>query len=248
MPVKIVARRSEDRGYANHGWLDTHHTFSFASYYDSQFQGLGSLRVINEDKVEPQSGFGTHSHREFEIFSYIISGELEHRDSIGNVEILKRGDVQFTTAGTGISHSEYNVHPSLPVHFLQIWVKPDTARLTPEYHTKSLTDNEKTNSLVHIIAPASNNNSSTIGIHTDFNMYASILEPDHSVKHVVQGEGNTGRRLYVHLTNVGGQIKVLGKELLKQGDGAFLTDALPGEEILFENVGVLIHNFGLNLG
>ncbi|CAG8440235.1 7160_t:CDS:2 [Ambispora gerdemannii] len=237
MPAKIVTRRSGDRGYANHGWLDTHHTFSFASYYDPEFEGFGSLRVINEDKVDPQSGFGTHSHREFEIFSYIISGELEHRDSIGNVEILKRGDVQFTTAGTGISHSEYNVHPSLPVHFLQIWVKPDTARLAPEYHTKSFTDTEKTNSLVHIIAPVSKNNNSTIGIHTDFNMYASILEPGHSVNHVVQGEGSTSRRLYVHLASTGGQIKVSGKELLKQGDGAFFTDVLPDEEILFENVG-----------
>ncbi|KAG9307056.1 hypothetical protein G9A89_016884 [Geosiphon pyriformis] len=244
MSPKLIPRRSEDRGYANHGWLDTHHTFSFANYYHPDFQGFGSLRVINEDIVAPSEGFGTHSHREFEIFSYIISGELEHRDSMGNIEILKRGDVQFTSAGTGISHSEYNIHKTLPVHFLQIWVKPDTSNLKPEYHTKSFSDNQKTNSLTHLISPTSNTslvkkeNDSTIGIHSNFHMFASILQPGKIVQHIVQGEedGRT-RKLYIHVTTTGGQVKINGSETLKEGDGIFITDLKPREEVLIESTG-----------
>ncbi|KAG9293284.1 hypothetical protein G9A89_007530 [Geosiphon pyriformis] len=243
MPAKLVLRHSEDRGYANHGWLDTHHTFSFANYYHPNFQGFGSLKVINEDIVAPTKGFGTHSHREFEIFSYIISGELEHRDSMGNIEILKRGDVQFTSAGTGISHSEYNIHKTLPVHFLQIWVKPDISKLKPKYHTKRFSDIQKKNSLVHLISPivtgalVKKENDSTIGIHSDFHMFASILEPGKNVKHTVQGENDKMRRLYLHLTNTDGQVKINGNETLNEGDGVFITDVKSGEQVSIESSG-----------
>src|SRR2546421_407815 len=138
---------------------------------------------------------------------------------MANVEILKRGDVQFTTAGTGISHSEFNANKTLPVHFLQIWVKPDQARLPPAYHTKNFSDDAKTNKLVHIISPVdeSKADDSTIGIHTDLHMFASLLKPGNSVTHVVEGNVDN-RRVYVHLTGTGGSLKVNGSEVLKEGD------------------------------
>ncbi|CAI2176152.1 18169_t:CDS:2 [Funneliformis geosporum] len=241
MPSKIVVRPSEERGCANHGWLDTHHTFSFANYYDPNYEEFGALRVINEDIVQPQKGFGTHSHREFEIFSYIISGELEHKDSMGNLEILKRGDVQFTTAGTGISHSEYNVHKTLPVYFLQIWVKPDNPKLSPAYHTKMFSDSAKENNLVQIISPDKKQVPDTIGIHTDFHMYASLLDQGVKVTHKVQGNANdrdNKRKLYIHVIGKEGmKVLINGKSLLKHGDGAFITEVVSGEEIIFESVG-----------
>jgi len=124
--LEITPRRSNERGYADHGWLKTYHTWSFGSYNDPRFDnGFGCLRVLNEDRVQPTKGFGTHSHREAEIFSYIVNGELEHKDSMGNTEIIHRGEIQFTSAGTGLQHSEFNVNQSLWVHFIQIWVKPN---------------------------------------------------------------------------------------------------------------------------
>ncbi|CAB4403754.1 unnamed protein product [Rhizophagus irregularis] len=219
MVARIVLRPSKERGYANHGWLDTHHTFSFADYYDPNYKSFGALRVINEDIVQPDNGFGKHPHQEFEIFSYIISGELQHKDSMGNVEILKRGDVQFTTAGTGISHSEYNINKIHPVHFLQIWVSPDD-KILPQLIIRK--------------------HSKTIGIHTDFHMFASILQPENKLAHAVQkslsGEDKT-RRLYVHLTSTGGQLKINDGTILKPGDGAFITEVVSGEEVIFESVG-----------
>ncbi|RIB14620.1 pirin domain-containing protein [Gigaspora rosea] len=242
MSAQLVVRKSEDRGYANHGWLDTHHTFSFASYYDYDFQGFGSLKVINEDIVQPATGFGAHPHREFEIFSYIISGELQHKDSMGNVEILKAGDVQFTSAGTGITHSEYNIHPTLPVHFLQIWVKPDNSKLKPRYQTMNFSKSSKTNNLIHIISPVEDHDNSTIGINTDFHMYASLLEPGHKVIHTVQGTKKS-RKVYIHLASTGGELSINETTILKQGDGVFVTEVKQGDEIVFESVGDKIAEF-----
>lgn len=164
---------------------------------------------------------------------------------MGNVEILKRGDVQFTTAGTGISHSEYNVHETLPVHFLQIWALPDESKLEPSYQTKTFTDSQKINNFAHIISPIDVNNikSNTIGIHTDLNMFASILEPGHKIVYKVRNnfkneQTNVERKVYVHLINLlGSRIKINKETILKQGDGAFITEVKSGDEIIFESVG-----------
>ena len=145
--IEIVRRPSHERGHADHGWLKSFHTWSFASYHDPRFTSHGCLRVLNEDRVQPTTGFDTHSHQEYEIFSYVVDGELQHKDSMGNTETIHRGEVQFTSAGTGIQHSEYNVHKSLWVHFIQIWVKPNQARLKPSYTTKKWSNNDKINRL-----------------------------------------------------------------------------------------------------
>ncbi|RUS25736.1 RmlC-like cupin domain-containing protein [Jimgerdemannia flammicorona] len=251
MPATIVSRRSDTRGHANHGWLNTYHTFSFANYYDSRYEQFGSLRVINEDIVQPGEGFGKHPHKEYEIFSYILSGELEHKDSFNNYEVLKRGDVQFTTAGTGISHSEHNAAKSpatgSPVNFLQIWVRPDDPRLKPAYYTKHFSDASKLNNLVHILSPADSDryDPSTIGIHTDFHMYASLLQPGETVSFKVNENvkgGDALRRVYVHVANTA-DCEVLVKAgsgatvALKKGDGAFVTEIKQGEELSFVGAG-----------
>jgi redox-sensitive bicupin YhaK (pirin superfamily) len=181
--VEIIPRRSNDRGHADHGWLNTYHTWSFSSYRDPNFNGFGCLFVLNEDRVEPTKGFGTHSHREFEIFSYIVDGELEHKDSMGNTEIIHRGEVQFTSAGTGLQHSEYNVNKSLWVHFIQIWVKPNQSNLKPSYVTKKWSDEEKLNKLCLLIDDIQYSNDNIIPIHAPLSMFATILEANKSVKH-----------------------------------------------------------------
>lgn len=208
--AKFVPRRSADRARSNHGWLDSHHTFSFASYQDPRFTSFGALRVLNEDRVAPLSGFPTHSHRDAEIFSYILSGELTHRDSMhgkshasnsgsgasadqnsDTFSVMRRGDVQFTTGGTGIAHSEQNEHSQLPVHFLQIWALPWKRSLTPIYHTKTFPEAAKRVGFVTIISPlkagmeasAADEKAAvptipgTIPIHADFLMGAAIIAP-----------------------------------------------------------------------
>jgi len=187
-----MIRRSAQRGHAHHGWLNTYHTFSFAGYHDSDFMGVGALRVLNEDRVTPGMGFGTHPHSNYEIYSYIFRGELTHRDSLGNVETLGRGDVQFTSAGTGISHSEYNQHEKEFVHFIQIWVKPSALGLKPRYTTKTILDTEKLGRLRLIVSESGAEDS--IVINQDFKMYASILEPEGSLTF----SPAEGRRYFVH--------------------------------------------------
>ncbi len=140
---KLKVRRSEDRGYANLGWLDTHHTFSFATYFDPKFEGWSSLRVLNEDRVSPSSGFCTHGHKDFEIFTYVLSGAIEHKDSLGNREVLRRGDVQFFSAGSGIRHSEYNYSDQEELHFLQCMIQPSQKGLKPNYQAQHFTDEDK---------------------------------------------------------------------------------------------------------
>ena len=159
---------------------------------------------------------------------------------MGNVEILKHGDIQFTMAGTVISHSEYNINKVLPIHFLQIWVKPDIQKLTPAYNTKSFPDSVKINNLSHIISPVFKQDPETIGIHTDFHMFASILQPKNKVVHKVQEAVNDGvnsRKLYVHLNSTGSQLKINENIMLKPGDGAFITDVVSGENVTFESIG-----------
>ncbi|KAG9024606.1 hypothetical protein FRB95_011276 [Tulasnella sp. JGI-2019a] len=252
--LRLDLRPSNERGNADHGWLKTFHTFSFASYWNSKFQQFGSLRVINEDRVEKSKGFGTHPHSEMEIFSYIVAGELEHKDSMGNLEILKRGDVQMTSAGTGISHSEYNRNDKEQVHFLQIWVQPHTSRLVPKYFNRHFTDAEKTDKLVTIVAPVGQDGvneeregSGPTPIHSHISLNASILTPGKSVTYTFPTAEKSigGRKGYVHLIQtsgyntgaaMGSKIRLNEGLELAEGDGSFLYGAA-GEELKIENVG-----------
>ena len=217
--LSITPRRWYARGHADHGWLKTFHTFSFASYYDPAHMSFSNLRVINEDRVAPNTGFGTHPHREAEIFSVVLDGALEHRDSMGNVEILKRGDVQFTSAGTGIRHSEKNGGKG-EVHFLQIWYTPDVSGLTPRYYTTHASDQSKRDTLKTLIKPISTFNSqdanrqgllpegSPIPSHSTLVTRTSILSPGASVTHILGADSSaqpgTERWLYVHLAQTSG--------------------------------------------
>lgn len=246
-PMKIVKRPWDSRGAANHGWLYTFHTFSFASYYDPRYEDFGPLRVINEDRVERGTGFGTHSHAEFLIWSYIVNGELEHKDSMGNLENLRRGEVQFTSAGTGIRHSEYNRNKNEDVHFLQIWAKPNVRRLAPSYKTRKFTDEMKADKLVRIMESVDRHSgkdeeSEPIPMHADVSMSASILSPGKSVTHDLVKDGE--RKVYLHVVmggktqpkSGGAKIKV-GDVELGEGDGAFVTGASGPGKIEVESLG-----------
>eukprot|EP01090_Pellita_catalonica_P022278 TRINITY_DN859_c0_g1_i1.p1 TRINITY_DN859_c0_g1~~TRINITY_DN859_c0_g1_i1.p1 ORF type:complete len:266 (+),score=14.43 TRINITY_DN859_c0_g1_i1:94-891(+) len=226
--VVIRKRASEERGHADHGWLNTYHTFSFANYNEPKYSSFHSLRVINEDRVTAGNGFGRHGHQEFEIFSYVVSGALSHQDSMGNREVISRGDVQFTTAGTGITHSESNHSTTDAVHFIQIWVKPDTAQLKPSYQTMSFPDSVKKNKLALIVSPITQKSKTSISIHQDINVFASILDTAHeSLTHNLQ----SGRSVYIHIIDTCGKNSGLelnttqSAESLSGGDGAFIEMA-----------------------
>ena len=234
--LSLVPRRSLARGNADHGWLKSFHSFSFANYYDPSFQDFGPLRVINEDRVEPTTGFGAHSHREFEIFSYIVSGELSHNDSMGNKEILKRGEIQMTSAGTGIQHSEFNTNKSNVVHFLQIWCKPNKSKLTPAYTTREFDDASKRDTLKLVVQDISKPADGVVPINADMAMYATILSPKENVTHSLQRDS-----AYLHLIMTSGyttppesrKLLVNGKEL-SEGDGLFVKGS---GDLTIENVG-----------
>ena len=247
-PLRIEKRPWNARGFADHGWLYTYHTFSFASYHDPRFQDFGPLRVINEDRVEKGTGFGTHAHREFLIWSYIVSGELEHKDSMGNLEKLRRGEVQFTSAGTGIRHSEYNRNEEEDVHFLQIWAKPSVSGLTPSYKTRKFGDEMKRDRLLRIMESTERHSgkdeeAEPIPMHSDLSMSASILSPGKSVTHDLVAEGE--RKVYLHVVmsgrkqpggDEGAKIKV-GDVELGEGDGAFVRGAIGPGSVTVESVG-----------
>lgn len=245
--LKITKRPWNARGHADHGWLYTYHTFSFASYYQPDYQDYGPLRVINEDRVEKGTGFGTHSHAEFLIWSYIVNGELEHKDSMGNLEKLRRGEVQFTSAGTGIRHSEYNRNKQEDVHFLQIWAKPNVRGLTPSYKTRKFTDEMKTDNLLRIMESTERHSgkdgeTEPIPMHADLSMSASILSPGKSVTHDLVANGE--RKVYLHVVmsdrtqpkSGGAKIKI-GDVELGEGDGAFVRGAKGPNTITLESVG-----------
>ncbi|KAF1994497.1 RmlC-like cupin [Amniculicola lignicola CBS 123094] len=246
--MKITKRPWSARGHADHDWLYTFHTFSFASYYDPGHESYGPLRVINEDRVLPGTGFGTHSHAEFLIWSYVVSGTLEHKDSLGNLENLKRGEVQFTSAGTGIRHSEYNRNRDDEVHFLQIWAKPNVRGLKPHYETKKFPDELKQNKLVRIIEYVDRlgekqSETSPIGLQADVSMDASILSPGKKVTHDVVAAGP--RKIFVQNIMTkraqpksgGAQIRV-GDVTLGEGDSAYIDGVGGlGAKIEVESVG-----------
>src|SRR5262247_447481 len=177
----ITIRKSEDRGHFNHGWLDTYHTFSFDQYYDPAQTHWRALRVINEDRVAGGKGFPTHSHRDMEIVTYILSGALQHRDSMGNGSVIRPGDVQRMTAGTGVAHSEFNPSADEPVHLLQIWILPSARHLTPSYEQKFFSDDERTGRL-RLIASEDGGDGS-VRIHQDARVYAAIVNENDAVTH-----------------------------------------------------------------
>ncbi len=206
----IAVRKASDRGHANHGWLDSHHTFSFAGYYDPAEMGFGSLRVINEDRVAPGMGFGTHPHRDMEIVSYVLDGSLEHRDSMGTGSVIRPGDVQRMSAGTGVTHSEFNGSKSDPVHFLQIWIEPKQTGIPPSYEQKNFSTEDKKGRLRLVASPDGADGSVTI--HQDAWVYAAVLDGADSVTKAVPA----AHRVYVHVAR--GEVEVNGKRLVA-GDG-----------------------------
>ena len=206
----VQIRRSGDRGHYDHGWLDTRHTFSFADYHDPRFMGFRSLRVLNEDRVAPGQGFGTHGHRDMEIVSYVLDGALAHKDSMGNGSTIVPGDVQYMSAGTGVRHSEYNASPTEPVHFVQIWIEPDAADQPPRYGQKRFDDAAKAGRLA-LVASGSGADGS-IPIRADVRLYASLLKPEESAALSIA----PGRHLWVQALK--GALDVNGNRIAA-GDG-----------------------------
>ena len=229
----IEIRKSADRGFFDHGWLKSHHTFSFAGYRDPKFDGFRRLRVINEDIVSPGEGFGTHPHRDMEIITYVLEGKLAHRDSMGHESFIGRDEVQTMTAGSGIKHSEYNGSDKDNVHLLQIWIFPNKKNLQPAYNERKFPPSEKTNLMCPIASPDARDNS--LYINQDTVVYASLLKPNSSVAH------SFGDHRFGWLQVARGSVAVNGMRL-EQGDGAAISDEqvvsiesdAGGEFILFD--------------
>jgi redox-sensitive bicupin YhaK (pirin superfamily) len=212
----ILVRRHNERGVAEHGWLSSRHSFSFADYYDPQHMGFRSLRVINDDRVQPGQGFGTHPHRDMEILSFVVSGELEHRDSLGTGSVIRPGEVQRMTAGTGIMHSEFNPSKEHEVHFLQVWIEPETKGLEPGYEQL---DSAPTKQLNRFVLVASHDGrDGALTIHQDVSVYRGSFERD---GHVVQPL-DPDRHAWLQV--VCGEVKTAGYELV-EGDGLALSAA-----------------------
>ncbi|HEX9986109.1 MAG TPA: pirin family protein [Thermoanaerobaculia bacterium] len=230
----INIRKASDRGHANHGWLDTYHTFSFADYHDPEFMGFRTLRVINEDRVSPGVGFGTHGHRDMEIVSYVLEGALGHKDSMGNGSVIRPGDVQRMSAGTGVMHSEMNPSETEPVHFLQIWILPDRRNITPGYEQKNFSTEERNGQLRLVAAPDGRDGAVTI--HQDVEIYASLLDGETAVTH----EFRPGRYGWLQVTR--GEAEVNGQKLAA-GDGAAISDE---SSVTIRGTGAEVLLFDLN--
>ena len=229
----IKIRKAEARGHFDFGWLNTYHTFSFGDYYDPSHMAFRTLRVINEDVVAPGRGFPTHGHRDMEIVTYILQGALEHRDSMGSGSIIRRGDAQRMSAGTGVTHSEANPSPDEPVHLLQIWIFPAEQDMQPDYEEKRFSDDEKRNRLRLIVSPDASDGS--VKIHQDAKIYASLLDDRQEVVHSLEN----GRSAWLQVA--AGSVH-LNDVALKQGDGAAvseesslrITAQAPAEILLFD--------------
>jgi redox-sensitive bicupin YhaK (pirin superfamily) len=208
----LTIRQSQDRGYADHGWLKSFHSFSFAHYYDPEFMGWGNLRVINEDRIAPGTGFGTHGHRDMEIISYVLQGNLAHKDSMGNVKGIPPGDVQRMSAGSGVMHSEFNHAPQEETHFFQIWIEPNVRGIEPSYEQQTVPATDKRGALVRIAAAEGG----VVKIHADAALYAGLLDGEEQTTLQLAA----GRKGYVHL--IRGSLQVNGVTL--QGGDAALLD------------------------
>jgi redox-sensitive bicupin YhaK (pirin superfamily) len=223
-------RRGDERGHAEHGWLDSYHTFSFADYHDPAHMGFRALRVINEDRVAAGQGFGRHSHRDMEIISYVLEGALQHKDSMGTGAVIRPGDVQRMSAGTGVTHSELNASSREPVHFLQIWIMPDKRGLVPSYEQRPFSREDKTGRLRLVASPDGRDDSVTV--HADAAIYAGVFDAGRTAEHALA----PGRHAWVHV--VRGKARVHGTEL-SAGDAIGLSDeplvrieALDASEVL----------------
>jgi redox-sensitive bicupin YhaK (pirin superfamily) len=222
-------RRASERGHANHGWLDSYHSFSFADYYDPRHMGWSALRVINEDRVQPGQGFGTHGHRDMEIISYVLEGALGHKDSMGNGSTIRPGDVQRLSAGSGITHSEFNHEKAGVTHFLQIWIEPSATGIAPSYEQKNFSAAQKRGRLRLIASPDGRDGS--VSIHQDAQVYAGLFDGSEQARCPLAAD----RKGYVHV--VRGSISVNGAALragdaLKAGGGDISVDHGQGAEIL----------------
>jgi redox-sensitive bicupin YhaK (pirin superfamily) len=211
----LEVRKAADRGHAQHGWLNSHHTFSFADYYDREQMGWSALRVINDDTVQPGEGFGVHGHRDMEIFSYVLEGALEHKDSMGSGSVIRPGDVQLMSAGTGVQHSEFNHSRTEAVHFLQIWIVPKFSGVKPNYQEKRYTDEEKRGTLRLVVSPDGQDGSLTIV--QDARVYAGLLDGDERIEQPIA----SGRHAYVHVAR--GELSLNGLQL-SAGDGVKIAD------------------------
>jgi quercetin 2,3-dioxygenase len=211
----IIVRHAEERGHANYGWLDSYHSFSFANYYDRHHMGFRQLRVINEDRVSGGSGFDTHPHRDMEIITYIIEGALEHRDSMGNSSVIRAGEVQRMSAGTGVTHSEYNHSQTDTVHLLQIWILPDQTGIQPSYEQHYYSETEKRGNLRLLVSPSDREN--VLKIHQDVSLYATILESGESIDYPI----SENRHAWIQV--IQGEID-LNDRTLKAGDGAAVSE------------------------
>ena len=211
----LTKRSSGERGYADHGWLKSFHSFSFAGYYDPAHMGFGNLRVINEDRIAAGRGFGTHGHRDMEIISYVLSGELAHKDSLGNVKGIPPGDVQRMSAGTGVQHSEFNHAEGQTTHFLQIWIEPNVTGIPPSYEQKTFAEPEKRGKL-RLVASGDGAEGS-VTVHADARLYAGLFDGDETAELPLDAR----RKTYVHL--VRGELEVNG-QALKTGDAALVED------------------------
>jgi len=223
-------RRGQDRGFADHGWLKSYHTFSFADYYDPRYMGFGPLRVINEDRVAPGQGFGKHPHRDMEIVSYVLAGALEHRDSMGNGSVIRPGDVQRMSAGTGVFHSEYNPSKNEGVHFLQIWIEPSRRGIEPGYEQKHFSAEDKRGRLRLVASPDGAQGS--VAIHQDARILAALLDGEERVEHAIE----QGRKAYVHVARgrvtVNGHVLEAGDALRADGEQRIVVEQGEAAEIL----------------
>jgi redox-sensitive bicupin YhaK (pirin superfamily) len=226
----LTLRKSQERGYADHGWLKSFHSFSFAGYHDPQFMGWGNLRVINEDRVAAGMGFGKHGHRNMEIISYVLSGELAHEDSMGNVKGIPPGDVQRMSAGTGVTHSEFNHAKDQTTHFLQIWIEPNILEIPPSYEQKTIPHSAKQGKLCLIASPDGGGNS--VKIHADARIYAGLFDESQSQTL----ELDPGRKAYVHLVKgvleINGIPLSTGDALLIENESGLLINNGNGAEVM----------------
>jgi redox-sensitive bicupin YhaK (pirin superfamily) len=206
----LTVRSADERGHANHGWLDSYHTFSFGSYYNPQQMGVSNLRVINDDTVAPGGGFAKHGHNDMEIISYVLDGALEHKDSTGNSSVIRPGDVQRMSAGTGITHSEYNHSSTEPVHFLQIWLQPNACGIEPGYEQKHFPIEDRRGQWVLLVSPDGRDGS--IATHQDALMFGSLLASNETLEY----RFDNSRRGYLHLAR--GQLRI-DNVTMNQGDG-----------------------------